>query len=89
MSHPYSTFKSPHGVRFIWKASAESGCPVRRTQKFCGGSGNRAGRIHEPNEIENRLSPVLIRLAKELRNAAKEIDNESEKLDFTSVLRDG
>ncbi|HEY2416257.1 MAG TPA: helicase C-terminal domain-containing protein [Pirellulaceae bacterium] len=47
--------------------------------------GNRAGRIHEPNQIENRLSPVLIRLAKELRNAARDIDNESEKLDFTSA----
>ena len=29
---PFSTFKSPHGVRFVWKASAESGCACRRAR---------------------------------------------------------
>lgn len=47
--------------------------------------GNRAGRIRSPNQIENRLSPALTRLARELRRAATEIESESEKLDFTSA----
>jgi len=47
--------------------------------------GNRTGRILQPNQIENRLSPALLKLARALRQAAKEIDNESERLDFTSA----
>jgi ATP-dependent DNA helicase DinG len=47
--------------------------------------GNRNGRILEPNQLENRLSPVLAKLARELRRAAGEIENESERLDFTSA----
>jgi len=47
--------------------------------------GNRTGRILKPNLIDNRLSPALIKLARELRQAAKEIENESERLDFTSA----
>src|SRR6185312_4292976 len=35
--------------------------------------------------IENRLSPALMKLARELRQAAKEIESESERLDFTSA----
>src|SRR6185312_16657461 len=35
--------------------------------------------------IENRLSPALMKLARELRQAAKQIENESERLDFTSA----
>ena len=38
-----------------------------------------------PTAIENRLSPALLKLARELRQAAKQIDNESERLDFTSA----
>src|SRR5262249_43403676 len=30
-------------------------------------SGNRNGRIPEPNQIDNRLSPALVKLARELR----------------------
>jgi ATP-dependent DNA helicase DinG len=47
--------------------------------------GNRTGRILEPNRLDNRLSPALTRLARELRTAAKEIESESERLDFTSA----
>ncbi len=47
--------------------------------------GNRTGRILKPNLIENRLSPALMKLARELRQVAKEIENESERLDFTSA----
>src|SRR5262245_7381219 len=47
--------------------------------------GNRTGRILKPNLIDNRLSPALIKLARELRQAAKDIENESERLDFTSA----
>ena len=47
--------------------------------------GNRTGRIREPDQLDNRLSPVLLNLAKELRRAAKEIENDSERLDFTSA----
>jgi ATP-dependent DNA helicase DinG len=47
--------------------------------------GNKSGRIHAPNELENRLSPALTRLAKALRQEAKNIDSDSEKLDFTSA----
>jgi len=47
--------------------------------------GNRTRRILKPNWIDNRLSPALIKLARELRQAAKEIENESERLDFTSA----
>jgi ATP-dependent DNA helicase DinG len=46
---------------------------------------NRTGRIQKPNLIENRLSPALIKLARELRRVSKEIETESEKLDFTSA----
>ncbi|MBW8885905.1 MAG: hypothetical protein JF612_14275, partial [Planctomycetia bacterium] len=46
---------------------------------------NRTGRILKPNLIENRLSPLLVKLARELRQAAKEIESESERLDFTSA----
>src|SRR5206468_9957536 len=38
--------------------------------------GNRTGRILEPNLIDNRLSPALVKLARELRQAAKEIESE-------------
>jgi ATP-dependent DNA helicase DinG len=48
-------------------------------------SGNRNGRILQPNLLENRLSPSLIKLARELRQAAVEIKSESERLDFTSA----
>lgn len=47
--------------------------------------GQRTGRVHEPNLIENRLSPALLRLARELRQEASGLENESEKLDFTSA----
>ena len=47
--------------------------------------GNRTGRIHESNQLDNRLSPALLKLARELRRAATEIENESERLDFTSA----
>jgi ATP-dependent DNA helicase DinG len=46
---------------------------------------NRTGRILKSNLIENRLSPVLLKLARELRQVAKDIENESERLDFTSA----
>jgi ATP-dependent DNA helicase DinG len=46
---------------------------------------NRTGRILKPNQLENRLSPPLINLAKLLRQEAKQIENESERLDFTSA----
>src|SRR5688572_16062050 len=46
---------------------------------------NRTGRILKPNQLENRLSPVLLKLARELRQQAKEIESESERLDFTSA----
>jgi ATP-dependent DNA helicase DinG len=45
----------------------------------------KSGRIHKPKVIENRLSPVLVKLARELREQAKTIEDESEKLDFTSA----
>jgi ATP-dependent DNA helicase DinG len=47
--------------------------------------GNRTGRILEPNLLDNRLSPLLLKLARELRQQAKEIESESERLDFTSA----
>jgi ATP-dependent DNA helicase DinG len=46
---------------------------------------NRSGRVRQPPPIDNRLSPALLKLARELRRAAGEIENESEKLDFTSA----
>jgi ATP-dependent DNA helicase DinG len=46
---------------------------------------HRSGRILKPNLIENRLSPALLKLARELRQIAKGIDDESERLNFTSA----
>ncbi|MDX1947760.1 MAG: helicase C-terminal domain-containing protein [Pirellulaceae bacterium] len=46
---------------------------------------NRTGRIHTPDQINNNLSPALVRLARDLRKSAAEIESESEKLDFTSA----
>lgn len=46
---------------------------------------NRTGRVRRPPAIDNRLSPALLKLARELRQTAKEIDYESERLDFTSA----
>jgi ATP-dependent DNA helicase DinG len=48
-------------------------------------STNKTGRILRPNQLDNRLSPVLLKLARELRQLAKEIESESERLDFTSA----
>jgi ATP-dependent DNA helicase DinG len=42
-------------------------------------------RVHKPNSVENRLSPALTRLAKEIQRAAREIESESEQLDFVSA----
>ncbi len=53
--------------------------------KLAGRPGNRTGRILEPGQLDNRLSPALMKLARELRQAAQEIENESERLDFTSA----
>jgi ATP-dependent DNA helicase DinG len=47
--------------------------------------GPPTGRVHEPPNLDNRLSPALLRLARELRQRAGEIESESEKLDFTSA----
>src|SRR5262245_3486700 len=46
---------------------------------------HRNGRILKPDLIDNRLSPALLKLARELRQIAKGIENESERLDFTSA----
>jgi ATP-dependent DNA helicase DinG len=48
-------------------------------------AGNRTARILEPNQLDDRLSPVLMKLARELRRAATQIESESERLDFTSA----
>lgn len=48
-------------------------------------STNRTGRILKPDQLDNRLSPILLKLARELRQQAKEIESESERLDFTSA----
>jgi len=42
-------------------------------------------RVHTPSAVENRLSPALTRLAKEIQRAARDIESESEKLDFISA----
>jgi ATP-dependent DNA helicase DinG len=42
-------------------------------------------RVHEPDLVENKLSPALVHLARAVRQAAKEIEDEGEKLDFTSA----
>jgi ATP-dependent DNA helicase DinG len=47
--------------------------------------GSRTGRIHQPNLLDNRLSPALLKLARELRQVAAGIEDESQKLDFTSA----
>jgi ATP-dependent DNA helicase DinG len=46
---------------------------------------HRTGRIQQPDLLANRLSPALVKLARELRQAATEIEYESERLDFTSA----
>jgi ATP-dependent DNA helicase DinG len=46
---------------------------------------NRTGRIHQPNQLDNKLSPALAKLARELRGAASAMEDESERLDFTSA----
>jgi ATP-dependent DNA helicase DinG len=47
--------------------------------------GAAAIRVHKPDAVANRLSPALVRLAKEVQRAARDIDSESERLDFTSA----
>jgi ATP-dependent DNA helicase DinG len=47
--------------------------------------GHRNGRILKANLLDNRLSPALMKLSRELRQIAKTIESESEKLDFTSA----
>ncbi|MEX2176277.1 MAG: helicase C-terminal domain-containing protein [Pirellulaceae bacterium] len=42
-------------------------------------------RVHKPNAVENRLSPALVRLARELQRAGREIESESERQDFISA----
>jgi ATP-dependent DNA helicase DinG len=49
------------------------------------GRESNARRIHEPDLVENNLSPALARLARSVRQAAGEIEDEGEKLDFTSA----
>jgi ATP-dependent DNA helicase DinG len=44
-----------------------------------------AVRVHEPDLVENQLSPALARLARVVRQAAGEIEDDGEKLDFTSA----
>jgi ATP-dependent DNA helicase DinG len=44
-----------------------------------------AGRVYEPEIVENHLSPALVRLARAVRQAATEIDDEGERLSFTSA----
>src|SRR5204863_4119520 len=38
-----------------------------------------------PDQLDNRLSPALVKLARELRQQATQIESESERLDFTSA----
>jgi ATP-dependent DNA helicase DinG len=47
--------------------------------------GNRNGRIHQPDVVNNPLSPTLLALAKEIFRQAEPIKSESEKLDFISA----
>jgi ATP-dependent DNA helicase DinG len=52
--------------------------------------GNRPGeantrRVHQPDAIENKLSPALTRLAKEIQRASRDIEDESQQLDFVSA----
>lgn len=44
-----------------------------------------AGRVHQPNIVENRLSPVLVQLAKEVRQVADQFDEDSKKQDYLSA----
>jgi ATP-dependent DNA helicase DinG len=46
---------------------------------------NRNGRIHQPDLVNNLLSPALVALSKEILKQAEPIENESEKLDFVSA----
>lgn len=46
---------------------------------------NSTGRVYQPELVPNKLSPALLRLARELRKFADTLESESEKLDFTSA----
>jgi len=58
--------------------SAGEGRTYRSTDGF-------TRRVHQPNAVENKLSPALVRLAKEIQRAARDIDDESQQLDFISA----
>jgi ATP-dependent DNA helicase DinG len=46
---------------------------------------NHNGRIHQPDVVNNPLSPALLALAKEIFRQAEPIKSESEKLDFIAA----
>ena len=47
--------------------------------------GNRTGRIHQPDLVANNLSPSLLRLAREVKQAGDEIQDDAERQNFTSA----
>jgi len=47
--------------------------------------GNKTGRIHTPDPVENAVSPALERLSKLIRDHAAGIDDDSKKQDYTSA----
>jgi ATP-dependent DNA helicase DinG len=57
----------------------------REAYELASQPGNRTGRIHEPHQLENRLSPALVQLAVLIKQEAKQIEDESERLDFLSA----
>jgi len=44
-----------------------------------------AGRVHQPNFVENPLSPVLTQLAKEVRQVGERFDDDAQKQDYISA----
>lgn len=47
--------------------------------------GNRNGRIHQPNLVDNSLSPALLKLSKELLQHTEGMQSESDKQDFVAA----
>ncbi len=67
---------------------AAGGTPTRRASEaraYGNAADGSTRRVHQPNAIENRLTPALVRLAKEIQRAARDIDDESQQLDFISA----
>ncbi len=79
-------------VRSLARSSSRPTPTRRASEGFQRGEGQgrdyrdvNTRRVHQPDAVEDKLSPALTRLAKEIQRAARDIDDESQQLDFVSA----